>query len=547
MKQIYHLLVVCLSALLLATSCTEEADPLYGNIQGIVTENGTTTPLSGVQVNIVGLGTSTVTGSDGQFSFRDLDADSYSLQFIKEGYVTNTRSVTVLVGETANCDIQLTPEQQAAEITIEPSTLDFGVTQSEMAVSITNNGNAATEWSLNLGENPWLSASPASGNIAAGRTQSIVFAVDRDRLSEAKTARVTLSAFGNSYTISVSCSPRTQAAEMTVTPTVLDFGTELTELSLDIRNTGNAELSYNVSGLTAEYLALSATSGAVPAGGNQVLQVKLDRESMPETVNTTFIISDGTKETMITVTASKTETGGGDEPVSGETVVAQGLYTYYKFDGNYEDATENAVDGFGNCTFVDGVAGGQALKFSRTDNTTFNVGSPIIDSREMTFSFWGKDFADGHIFHMLSSVGNEPMFTLSMDGGALKFIITRYNNRYQYGAATAFTHPALTDGKWHHIVVVSDFEVTAYSTVTHTLYVDGLRTSTVTESANHFNENGGNQSSYDTGTTFVIGGSLKLSNSVTLNATNMTVDNFRVYDNRMLSGNEIKEIYTAKQ
>ena len=211
------------------------------------------------------------------------------------------------------------------------------------------------------------------------------------------------------------------------------------------------------------------------------------------------------------------------------------------------DATENAVDGFGNGTFVDGVAGGQALKFSRTDNSTFNVGSPIIDSRELTFSFWGKDFADGHIFHLLSSVGNEAMFTLSMDGGALKFIVTRYNNMYQYKATNAFTHPTLTDGKWHHIAIVSDFEVTTYSTITHTLYVDGLRTSTLTEYANHFSENGGNQSSYDTGTTFVMGGDLKLSNSVTLNATNMTVDNFRVYDNRMLSAGEIKEIYTAKQ
>ena len=121
------------------------------------------------------------------------------------------------------------------------------------------------------------------------------------------------------------------------------------------------------------------------------------------------------------------------------------------------------------------------------------------------------------------------------------------HNRYQYKATNAFTHPTLTDGKWHHIAIVSDFEVTTYSTITHTLYVDGLRTSTLTESANHFSENGGNQSSYDTGTTFVMGGDLKLSNSVTLNATNMTVDNFRVYDNRMLSAGEIKEIYTAKQ
>lgn len=545
MKRLINLWV-CLSAVWLAASCAKDAEPLTGNIQGIVTESGTTTPLSGVQVRIVGNGLSATTGGDGQFSFHDLDAETYNLQFMKDGYETNTRSVTVLVGETANCDMQLRPEQADAGILIEPSTLDFGSTQSEMAVTITNKGNTTTEWSLNLGENPWLSASPASGNIAAGRTQSIVFAVDRDQLAEAKTARVTLAAFGNSYTISVSCSPRTEAAEMTVSPTILDFGTELSELSLDIRNTGNAELNYQVSGLTVDYLTVSAMSGAVAAGGNQVLKVNLDRELMPSAVNTTFVISDGTKETVITVTATKTE-GGDDEPVAGETVVTQGLYTYYKFDGNYEDATENAVHGFGTCTFVDGVSGGQALKFSRTENTTFTVGSPIIDSREMTFSFWGKDFADGHIFHLLSSNANDPMFTLSLDGGALKFVVTRYHNIHQYGAATAFTHPALTDGKWHHIAIVSDFETTAYGTITNTLYVDGLRVGSVTETANHFSENGGSQSSYDTGTTFVMGGSLKLSNSVTLNATNMTVDNFRVYDNRMLSGSEIKEIYEAKQ
>ena len=292
MKRLINLWV-CLSAVWLAASCAKDAEPLTGNIQGIVTESGTTTPLSGVQVRIVGNGLSATTGGDGQFSFHDLDAETYNLQFMKDGYETNTRSVTVLVGETANCDMQLRPEQADAGILIEPSTLDFGSTQSEMAVTITNKGNTSTEWTLNLGENPWLSASPASGNIAAGRTQSIVFAVDRDQLAEAKTARVTLAAFGNSYTISVSCSPRTEAAEMTVSPTILDFGTELSELSLDIRNTGNAELNYQVSGLTVDYLTVSAMSGAVAAGGNQVLKVNLDRELMPSAVNTTFVISDG--------------------------------------------------------------------------------------------------------------------------------------------------------------------------------------------------------------------------------------------------------------
>ena len=137
MKRLINLWV-CLSAVWLAASCAKDAEPLTGNIQGIVTESGTTTPLSGVQVRIVGNGLSATTGSDGQFSFHDLDAETYNLQFMKDGYETNTRSVTVLVGETANCDMQLRPEQADAAILIEPSTLDFGSTQSEMAVTITN-------------------------------------------------------------------------------------------------------------------------------------------------------------------------------------------------------------------------------------------------------------------------------------------------------------------------------------------------------------------------------------------------------------------------
>lgn len=735
MKQTIYLFA--LLAALVVASCTEEERDYTGSIQGIVTESGTTTPLSGVQVSVVNLGTSTTTGSDGQFHFNKVEADSYQLQFKKTGYVTNTRNVNVVAGETANCDMQLEPEKKEAEIKIEPSTLNFGTTQTELSVTVTNQGNAATEWSLNLGDNAWLTASPLSGNIAAGKTQSIVFTVNRDQLSATQNVKVTLSAFGNSYTISVSCAPKSAKSEMTVTPTsldfgeteeekdltikntgnavltwnisgitdecisvsdtegtvepegskivkvtldrtkqtkdlntsfiisdgikeqtiavkaakteakaemkiestLLDFGYESAELPLTVSNTGTAELKYTVSGISADYITVSPMEGSVAAGGNQILQVKLNRETMPETVNTTFVISDGTNQESITVKATKavakmsvsplsldfgeeateknftisnvgtaelawtitvpegtglkvSDTSGVTAPsgtkqitvtldrsimpetlntaievsdgtrkesvavtaVKGSdiagTVVTQGLYTYYKFDGNFDDATENKINGFGTASpaFVEGVTSeGKAVKFSKTDNSTFVVAKPIIDSKEMTISFWGKDFSDGHIFHLNSSINTEPMFTLSVSSGSLKFLVTRYNNIYQYNALPSFVHPTLTDGKWHHIVLVSDFEVTKYSTITTTLYVDGQPAYVLTENANHFSENGGSQSSYNTGTSFTMGGSLKLNNSLTLPATNMSVDNFRVYDTRRLSASEIKEIYNAKQ
>ena len=734
MKRTIYLFAL-LAALLV--TCTEEERDYTGSIQGIVTESGTTTPLSGVQVSVVNQGTSTTTGSDGQFRFNSVEAGSYQLQFKKDDYVTNMKSVNVLAGEIANCDIQLQPEKKEADIQIEPSTLNFGTSQTELSVTVTNHGTAATEWSLNLGDNAWLTASPLSGNIAAGKTQSIIFTVNRDKLSETKNVKVALSAFGNSYTISVSCAPKTAKSEMTITPTsidfgetaqekditikntgnatltwhisgiteecisvsategsveaegskvvkvtldrtkqtkdlntsfvisdgikeqtvtvkavkveakaemkvepaLLDFGHTSTELPLTVSNTGTAELKYTVSGISADYITVTPMEGSVAAGGNQVLQVRLNRETMPENVNTTFVISDGIHQEGITIKATKPVAKMEVSPLSldfGEeatektftisntgtaelawtitvpagtglkvsdasgvtassdtkqirvtldrsimpetlntaievsdgtrkenvtvtavkgsdiagTVVTQGLYTYYKFDGNFEDATENEIHGFGTASpaFVEGVTPeSKAVKFSKTANNTFVVSKPIIDSREMTICFWGKDFSDGHIFHLKSSNGNDPMFTLSMSNGSLKYLVTRYNNIYQYDALPAFVHPTLTDGKWHHVTLTSDFNISKYSTITTKLYIDGMEVYKLTENANPFSENGGSQSSYDTGTSYTMGGNLKLNNSLTLPATNMSIDNFRVYDTRRLSESEIKEIYNAKQ
>ena len=630
---------VCCLALTFLVACTEEPVETTGSIYGIVNDANDGEPVSMAHVSLNPGGKATNTGSDGRYEFLNMEPGQYTIQITKAGYTTNTKQITVVAGKEASGDMLLTPEQQEADIRIDPTSLNFGTTQDELVVTLTNQGNAATDWSLELGENPWLSASLLSGNIEAGKTQSIIFSVDRDKLSETKNVKISLSAFGNSYTLSVSCAPVNAKSEMSVTPTELDFGEGETEKTVTIKNTGNAVLNWSISGITESCLSVSAEEGSVEAEGSKVIKVMLDRSKLSADLNTSFLISDGIKEQTVTVKSSKaaaemvisplaldfgeesteqtftisnigtaelvwnitvpdgtgvnvSETSGVTAPqgskqitvtldrsmmaedlhtaleisdgsrnetvtvtaVKGSgiagTVVAQGLYTYYKFDDNFEDATENGIDGFGTASpsFVEGVtAGGKAVKFSKTGNSTFVVSKPIIDSRQMTICFWGKDFEDGHIFHLSSSIRSEAMFTLSMSNGALKFLVTRYNNRYQYTNLPAFVHPVLTDGKWHHIALVSDFETTTYSTITTTLYIDGQEVYTLTEDANHFSENGGSQSSYDTGTSFTMGGSLMLNNSTTLTGTNMSVDNFRVYDTRRLSASEIQEIYNARQ
>ena len=626
--------------LLAIGACTSSEEEIIGSIYGKVTDSKNGKVLQGVTITLIPGGLSRTTGSDGTYEFLDLEAKQYQVQAQKMGYVTDTKSVNVLVGQAASGDMRLTPEKKDAEITITPSSLNFGTTQEEMSVTITNNGNTETEWTLELGSNSWLSANPKAGRIGSNKTQSIVFSANRDKLGESKSVVVNLSAFGNSFPISISCSPKDdKKPEMSVSPTTLDFGDtaqeqtleikntgeanlnwkiegitsdcitvsesegtvapsgnrvvqvkldrskmsndlstsfivsdgtkeeaiivkavkakailsispknldfgeEQTELQLNIGNTGNAELSWNITNVSDECLSVAATSGKVPARGSSEVIVKLNRSTMPQTLNATITISDGTQEEKVAVTAVKGSVTAG-------TVIPEGMYVYYKFDNDFNDATENAVHGFGSNspTFVEGVAAdSKAVKLNRTNNSSFVVPKPIIDSLDMTISFWGNDFGDGNIFYMVSSHQNSPMFTFSMKNGALKFVVTLYNNGYQYAKTGTFMHPTLTDGKWHHVALTSDFNKTTYATITTNLYVDGQLVDVVTEDANPFSEAETSGNSYGSGTKFIMGGSVKLSNSNTLNGTNMAVDNFRVYDTRHLSASEIKSIYDAKQ
>lgn len=638
MKKFIFLFWLILGALSLS-SCTEEEEITQGDIVGVVTDaiNGTQ-PLSGVQVSILPNGASTNTGSDGKFSFPQLEAGEYKLQFIKEGYETNTKSVTVVPGQVANADIQLTAVKQDALIQISPSTLNFGTTQTELSVTIQNNGNTSTDWNLDLGSHTWLTANPTAGQIEADKQQSIIFTVDRDKITEVQTVIIKLSAFGNSFPINVSCAPKNAQSYMSVEPEILDFGNDLQELPLTIKNAGTTSLNWTIADPTEPAITLSENSGSIPSQGTKVVKVFLNRSNGAVNINTTLVLSDGIKEQTVQI-VSGTESQAGlmkiepesldfgkdlDEvsftisnigkselnwnageikesclsvtPMEGKLaagesqtvkvvldrsnmeeeintvltisdentqknisitaqkdssslVVGQGLYAYYKFDGDFNDATENAINGFGNNSpsFVEGIGeSSQAVKFSLTDNSSFIVPKPITDSRTLTVSFWGKDFSDGNIFYLVSSHDNASMFTFTMSNGSLKFVTTRYNNYYNYDGETAFTHPTITDGKWHHIALVSDFNNIEYATTTTSLYVDGVLVDTVTAYANPFEEGTPSQASYGTGIKFIMGGNVTIGRK-TINGTNMSIDNFRVYNTRCLTANEIQKIYDARQ
>lgn len=534
-------------SLLLLCSCSEDEAVLTANISGYVTDYvNANLPIAGATVTISTKGITKTTGSDGRYEFTDIEPGTYTLQVSANGYQTTTKQATLYAGENVNLDFQLSPAGQDVEIT--PQMLSFGPQTNRLTFSIKNKGNSSMQYSITNYPN-YITVSPSTGSISAKGTQTVSVNVNRDLLTTDATCQLLVNIGNDSYPVNISINSEEVSQKISVTPSVLDFGTDYKELQFTIKNVGTAgDLSWNISQPSEACIQVSPTVGTTAVGKSTQVTVKLDRNKMQDDLQSFININVAGGSVSVQVIGTLKSEEGGNSSGSDETAVTQGMYVYYKFDNNFDDSSENAIHGFGynNPTFVQGVTSdSKAIKFSRTNKSSFVVPQPIIDSREMSISFWGKDFNDGGIFYMTSS-HNDNMFTLSMNGGDLKFIVTRYNNNYNYNSTGSFMHPSLSDGQWHHIVLTSDFNKTTYSVITTTLYVDGQAVDVITENANYFTEGETSNNSYGSGVKFILGGEIELYSSV-LNATNMSIDNFRVYDTRLLTPEEVKMIYDTER
>ena len=95
--------------LIISLSSCSEADPvyIYGNIAGRVTEEGSNIAIEGATVEISGVEQSVKTGSNGMFKFETLPADNYTIYVSKDGYVADSKIITVVATKTTQSDFSL--------------------------------------------------------------------------------------------------------------------------------------------------------------------------------------------------------------------------------------------------------------------------------------------------------------------------------------------------------------------------------------------------------------------------------------------------------
>ncbi len=182
MKRILFLLPLLTAALFCACSSDIPEEPITGCIAGSVSDRTTGEPVATVNVSINPCSSSTVTGNDGTFTFRNLDEGIYTLTITKEGYKQDSSTISVRVGEPTSAHLLI--ERIPAVVTADREMLDFGgnASTNTLSFNIVNPSYVDLEWEIEERCDWVTEVKPAKGTLKYGKTEAIVVVIDRELL-----------------------------------------------------------------------------------------------------------------------------------------------------------------------------------------------------------------------------------------------------------------------------------------------------------------------------------------------------------------------------
>ena len=214
------------------------------------------------------------------------ETDQVSVTVDRSGLGTGTYSGMVVVtsdagSDTVNVQMEVNVQNNPV-LLVTPTDLDFGLNSTERTFLVSNMGQGTLNWQATASE-AWITGvTPDNGDCSAGETDQVSVTVDRSGLGTGTyTGMIVVTSNAGSDTVNVQMEVEVvNNPVLSVTPTDLDFGTNGTELTLEITNTGDGTLSWNI-GTTESWLTCDPVSGSVTTGTAEVI-VTVDRTGLPE-------------------------------------------------------------------------------------------------------------------------------------------------------------------------------------------------------------------------------------------------------------------------
>lgn len=190
-KTIFKVALVAVLALtsLVWYGCKKEED-LKGTIYGTVTDYATGQPVGNASVKLRPSGETTLTGSDGTYEFKDLDAGKYSLLLSKAEYadLDDDYIIDLEAGKKVKRDVQMRKQIASLQITDMNgngiTSLDFGMEESVTSKSFNIFNNGTLKINCQLSYNcQWIhEVVAAATEIEPGQTLTVTVVIDRTEL-----------------------------------------------------------------------------------------------------------------------------------------------------------------------------------------------------------------------------------------------------------------------------------------------------------------------------------------------------------------------------
>jgi len=187
------------------------------------------------------------------------------------------------------------------ELSVNPTLLAFGESETSLNFDITNTGTGTLTWSVSDSRN-WISVSPTSGSTTT-ETDQVTVTVDRSGLDPGDYyGTVTVSSNAGDAIVSVSMEVA-DTPQLFVRPTSLSFGESTVSQTLSITNIGTGTLSWEL-GDNQLWISLTPTTGTTTTETDEIT-VTVDRSILtPGQFNGTITITSngGTQSVPVSVT-----------------------------------------------------------------------------------------------------------------------------------------------------------------------------------------------------------------------------------------------------
>jgi hypothetical protein len=156
-----------------------------GSIYGSVVANGE--PVNAAAILLTPGGGTTITGSDGAYSFADLQPGRYELKVYKAGFQSFNKSIDIKGGK--NEELAITLSASVGKLSLNKAYIDMGGNEGNNVAgfSISNSGATDLDWSITSAAG-WISKIESkTGTVGANSSTAVVFTIDRSKLSSNST------------------------------------------------------------------------------------------------------------------------------------------------------------------------------------------------------------------------------------------------------------------------------------------------------------------------------------------------------------------------